>query len=242
MLSTPSLWKALFANGPGSPRFLWAKDREVRLDDLHHGSYLGGRIDELRGRAVLLSTNDELSAALALIELDGLARRIILCPPDLSRDHIPYIVSTADVDAVVFTDDEFARRATGVSCRVRCAEQVAPTGARGTAQATEWVLFTSGTTGVPKMVVHNLSTLAGAIQPAGMLSGPIVWATFYDIRRYGGLQILLRALFGGGSLVLSAADEAADDFLARAGQRGARSQRVHPPRSRPSRSGRQWRS
>ena len=29
----------------------------------------------------------------------------------------------------------------------------------------EWVLFTSGTTGVPKMVAHSLEALTGAIQP-----------------------------------------------------------------------------
>src|SRR3954471_2060598 len=114
---THSLWKALFANGPASKRFLSTHDRDVALDDLHQGSYLGGRIAELRGRSVLLSTKDQLSAALALVELDGLARRIILCPPDLSRDHIPFIVSTAGVDAVVTNDDEFVNRATTVSCQ-----------------------------------------------------------------------------------------------------------------------------
>ena len=45
----------------------------------------------------------------------------------------------------------------------------------------------------------------------------IVWSTFYDIRRYGGLQIFLRALFDGASLVLSGAEESTGDFLARAG-------------------------
>ena len=34
-----------------------------------------------------------------------------------------------------------------------------------------------------------------------------MWGTFYDIRRYGGLQIFLRAVVGGGSLVLSSAGE-----------------------------------
>jgi acyl-CoA synthetase (AMP-forming)/AMP-acid ligase II len=68
--------------------------------------------------------------------------------------------------------------------------------------ATEWVLFTSGTTGRPKMVVHTLDSLAGHISAPGTGSGP-VWCTFYDIRRYGGLQVALRALLGGGSLVLS---------------------------------------
>jgi acyl-CoA synthetase (AMP-forming)/AMP-acid ligase II len=42
-----------------------------------------------------------------------------------------------------------------------------------------------------------------------------VWSTFYDIRRYGGLQILLRALLGGGSMVLSDDHEPLGDFLAR---------------------------
>src|SRR3954471_2031601 len=128
--STHSLWKALFATGPASGRFLWTEDRDVALDDLQRGSYLGGRVDELRGRSVLLSTKDQLSAALALVELDGIARRIILCPPDLSRDYVPFIVSTAEVDAVVSNDDEFLSRATTVGCRVRCSQQVTPSGPR----------------------------------------------------------------------------------------------------------------
>jgi acyl-coenzyme A synthetase/AMP-(fatty) acid ligase len=83
---------------------------------------------------------------------------------------------------------------------------------------TEWVLFTSGTTGEPKMVAHTLEGLTGAIQPAA--SADIIWGTFYDIRRYGGLQILLRALLGHASLVLSDADEDVADFLARLGRHG----------------------
>jgi acyl-coenzyme A synthetase/AMP-(fatty) acid ligase len=51
-------------------------------------------------------------------------------------------------------------------------------------------------------VAHTLDGLTGAIAAVGHTSAP-VWATFYDIRRYGGLQILLRALVGGGSLALS---------------------------------------
>jgi acyl-coenzyme A synthetase/AMP-(fatty) acid ligase len=48
----------------------------------------------------------------------------------------------------------------------------------------------------------------------------VVWGTFYDIRRYGGLQILLRALLGHASLVLSDADEDVADFLGRLGRHG----------------------
>jgi acyl-coenzyme A synthetase/AMP-(fatty) acid ligase len=85
---------------------------------------------------------------------------------------------------------------------------------------TEWVLLTSGTTGVPKLVVHTLASLVAAIGPQRDLSTPIVWSTFYDIRRYGGLQIFLRAALGGASLVLPGAQEATADFFARAAALG----------------------
>ena len=48
----------------------------------------------------------------------------------------------------------------------------------------------------------------------------MVWGTFYDIRRYGGLQIFLRAIVGGASLVLSSAGEPIADHLARLGRCG----------------------
>jgi acyl-CoA synthetase (AMP-forming)/AMP-acid ligase II len=48
----------------------------------------------------------------------------------------------------------------------------------------------------------------------------MVWSTFYDIRRYGGLQIYLRAVLGGVPLVLSSPGEPVADFLARAGAHG----------------------
>jgi len=80
---------------------------------------------------------------------------------------------------------------------------------------TEWVLLTSGTTGVPKMVIHDLETLTTALQAPSPADGADVWGTFYDIRRYGGLQIYLRAVLGGASLVLSSPGESVADHFAR---------------------------
>src|SRR5207247_11433909 len=90
-----------------------------------------------------------------------------------------------------------------------------------TCGGTEWVLLTSGTTGAPKMLVHSFATLTA---PIGSALGPradVVWGTFYDIRRYGGLQIFLRAVLGPGSFVLSGAGEPIGDYLVRPGAQGA---------------------
>jgi acyl-CoA synthetase (AMP-forming)/AMP-acid ligase II len=215
-----SLWDALSAAGRLSERRLWSVDASISPGDLVRGSSLGGRLEELRGRSVLVATGDQLAAALALMELDGVARRLILCPPDLPLEYMPLVISTAAVDAVV-SDRTAAQTGTpGVEPFVTCTPDITPGKPERSRQyATEWILMTSGTTGPPKMVVHTLASLAGAIKPGAAPGDPITWSTFYDIRRYGGLQILLRALLGGGSLVLSSAGEAAGDFLARAGAR-----------------------
>jgi acyl-coenzyme A synthetase/AMP-(fatty) acid ligase len=45
------------------------------------------------------------------------------------------------------------------------------------------VLLTSGTTGVPKMVMHDLAGLTAAMAVRSPADGAAVWGTFYDIRR-----------------------------------------------------------
>jgi acyl-CoA synthetase (AMP-forming)/AMP-acid ligase II len=70
------------------------------------------------------------------------------------------------------------------------------------------------------LVAHTLHTLSGAIKDGAKESPVVVWSTFYDIRRYGGLQIFLRAMLGHGSLVLSSAHESIVDFLVRLGMLG----------------------
>jgi acyl-coenzyme A synthetase/AMP-(fatty) acid ligase len=213
-----SLWPALSGAGRLAQRWLSDDDAQVSLAALSRGSSLGRRLDDLRGRSVLLSTRDQLPAALALIELDGIARRIVLCPADVSSAHLPGVMATAEVDAVV---GDRAAAELGASNFVSCDASIAP-GApnREPSERTEWVLLTSGTTGAPKLVRHTLATLTGAMQAGTTLGQDAVWSTFYDMHRYGGLQIFLRAMLGGGSMVLSSALEPVGDFLTRAGARG----------------------
>jgi acyl-coenzyme A synthetase/AMP-(fatty) acid ligase len=64
--------------------------------------------------------------------------------------------------------------------------------------------------------LHTLASLTAAITARPPAAEAPVWSTFYDIRRYGGLQIFLRAALRGGSMVLSSPDESTSAFLGRA--------------------------
>ena len=191
----------------GARGALLAKDASVRLANLAGGHGLSVGPASLDGAHVLIRTKNQLHAALALVALDGIAARLVIAPPDLKDEHLPGVMERAGLDTLVTDGAAIA----GLN-HVTVSTQLRPeTGAR--TRQSEWVMFTSGTTGAPKMVAHSLAALTGAIKPA---EGPTVWGTFYDIRRYGGLQILLRALLGRASLVLAEAGEPVADFLARA--------------------------
>jgi acyl-coenzyme A synthetase/AMP-(fatty) acid ligase len=155
-----------------------------------------------------------------LIELDGLARRMTICPSDLKREYLPSIIADAGVDAIVTEPGNASFDQLGPPV-FACAHPALPRPeGLPDARPTEWVLLTSGTTGVPKMVKHSLEGLTGAIKPSPPRETRLVWGTFYDIRRYGGLQIFLRAVLGPGSLGLSHAVEPVADHLHRLGRHG----------------------
>ncbi len=206
---TPSL-RVLVASRPGL-RVL-APGAALRGRDIGASTIFASRRRELAGKSVLIGARSQFVAARALIELDGLAARLVICPPDFSPRRLAAVISQAEVDAIV--SDE-ADKDFGADREIYLCADPVPIDEedRFTRLASQWVLPTSGTTGAPKLVAHRLEGLLGAIRPA---SEPIpVWATFYDIRRYGGLQIFLRACVTGAQLLLSDAGESLGDYMTR---------------------------
>jgi acyl-coenzyme A synthetase/AMP-(fatty) acid ligase len=199
-----SLWESVSRSGDPVGVF-HGRTGSIAVSNLARASILGGKLESFRGRSVVLAMRDQLANAAALVELDGVARRLVLCTPDLTPEQLAGVAAAAEAEIVLGSvsaqpvPEELTRRST---------------------HGTEWILLTSGTTGVPKLVVHSFDTLAGALPRHPASVKPMVWSTFYDIRRYGGLQIYLRAALSGSPLVLSNAGEPTGEFLARAGAAG----------------------
>ncbi len=215
------LWDALRVSETETSSFICDAEQSISRPDVARGSILNGRRNELRGQCVIVITADQLTAGMALIELDGIVRRIVVYPNESSLEHLPFVIEATNADAIVSDLPDLPEIAPGV-------RQIAPTphtvglqiGDGRIQQQTEWITFTSGTTGRPKLASHTLSTLVGAIPSGVVPASRTVWSTFYDIRRFGGLQVFLRALMSGTSLVLSSTSETPAQFLVRAGSFG----------------------
>jgi acyl-coenzyme A synthetase/AMP-(fatty) acid ligase len=192
--------------------------RELPLTGMAGRTWLGRSLAGLAGRSVLLDVSSQLGSALALAELDGVARQLLLLPPDVNSDHVAILAKTAAIDTVVCDDP--ARWADRGVTVVALNENAQPASTNEAACTTQWLMLTSGTSGVPKIVSHTLESLSGAIVADGLAPASPVWATFYDIRRYGGLQIFLRAVIGGGSMVLFDPHEDMADWVGRLKSRG----------------------
>jgi acyl-coenzyme A synthetase/AMP-(fatty) acid ligase len=201
--------------GGGGP--LLDDGRATAPATFHASCWVDAPPGALAGRNLLLLTRRPLNAALAMVSLDGLAARLVIAPPDLAAADLPSVIADAEIDAIVHDHPDEAWASLGLP-----AYTIAPEGdgkgprLAGEESRTDWALFTSGTSGAPKMVVHSLAGLTHAMAgPPPAAQDDAIWATFYDIRRYGGLQMLLRALTGGRPIQLVSPGEPTPQVLDR---------------------------
>lgn len=212
-LGLPNLAALLSTANPSDEAGLRGVGGFVAYRDIAEGTSLGGRRDELAGRSVLLAIASQAASGRVLLELDGIAARIVIVPPDFTAEQMTAAARQADVEAII-CDERTPELALDL-LRVGVTDLRPTAPYQGAARQTEWILPTSGTTGAPKLVAHLLRGLLGAVRPRAAHEAPPVWSTFYDIRRYGGMQIFLRAATSGVTLVVTEPDEPLADHVAR---------------------------
>src|SRR6201992_3255280 len=115
--------------------------RIVSLTDFLEPTCLSDRLGELSGRSVLMVVSDQLISGLVMTEVDGVARRMLLCPPDLNADHLQSLMQDADIDAVV-TGQLERWASSDIKLIVPAGPPIRAAAATKTERATEWLMLT----------------------------------------------------------------------------------------------------
>jgi acyl-CoA synthetase (AMP-forming)/AMP-acid ligase II len=139
---------------------------------------------EVANSSLGLRFNSAARLVRALVLLDGRAPALALLPASLDPAQIEGLAHRCGLTEVIDHLPAF---------------ETAPRAE--TPRETRWILTTSGTTGPPKAVVHNLASLTRTVRVAPADAPVPVWGLLFDPARFSGLQVVFQALLGRGRLV-----------------------------------------
>lgn len=191
--------KKLISHFQPISKIIATKKGELSICDLRAHSDFGAT-KTYYGRSLLIATRDTVKAINALILCDGFARRIGFCSPSLNIDDIYNIAKVGQFEAILA--DEDMENEIPAFASLHDVEQYF--GQFETCEApdyTDWVMTTSGTTGKPKLVSHNLQSSTKTTKKSDVPLQDIAWGLLYDYTRFAGMQVVLQALLSGSLLV-----------------------------------------
>jgi acyl-CoA synthetase (AMP-forming)/AMP-acid ligase II len=162
------------------------------------------------GAIVALSIADPIAFVRALLALDGVAAGLLLLAPALPAETITTLM--AEAGATVLVSDR-ADLPHAVPARFSAGDGVPET------VETRWIMTTSGTTGIPKMVAHRLESLVRTVSVRPGEPGS-TWGLIYEPSRFAGLQVVLQALLSGTPLIAGSATGDLSESLKRFAEAG----------------------
>ena len=149
---------------------------------------------------VALALADPFDAVRALAVLDGRVASLLMLSRGMTSEVAAALMDKAGCTLCVTDRSDLAEAGP------RLLGAAALTGAAAEAEVTpvptRWLMTTSGTTGLPKIVPHDLRSLTQSVYRFAPGIRP-VWGLLYDPTRFAGLQVVLQALTGGGALVVT---------------------------------------
>lgn len=175
--------------------------------------------EQVRGRQVALHAVADEQFAPLLVLLDGACRQITLLPTDLTPDRLAAILARSGSEILVAAGQQTLPLGSCAVLPVDVAPLWNPSGSEGqtgcqaeprnqsvdqptAVQGSRWVLPTSGTTGVPKLVAHTLASLTRSAKGDLSRGREYRWGSLYNLTGFAGLQVFLQSWCGGSCLIL----------------------------------------
>lgn len=150
-------------------------------------------LKDIFGQSISLVCRDITTYVHGLIALDGWASHILVVDESINTSQLEKFEAKLEAAFRVTTS--------GVSLEVTQLDRSKQQQSSGEI-ATEWVIPTSGTTGEPKLIAHDLKSLIRSVKHPTANSAKICWGFLYSPTRFAGIQVILQALAGGSALVV----------------------------------------
>jgi acyl-coenzyme A synthetase/AMP-(fatty) acid ligase len=181
-----------------SSRILWVHgDRSITAGELRSFcEHVYRRFSGNEPVRVALELSSPIDALLWMVALDGVAEAVFLVPESLvqSDDYTVLKERSGCTQSITQRDAEKV---------LAIPEQSSELPASGPPDVpTRWILATSGTTGVPKLIEHSTVGLTRTCKVDPDRGREYVWGLVYEPFRFAGLQVVLQALSSGSRLII----------------------------------------
>ena len=153
-----------------------------------------------QGKRVAIGELTTIEFVATLVFLDGLAQSIMLLPTEDDRDTQEARMNQAGIDMVIKNDGLGFEKLLAQSDIEMISHQNIKK--RPPAIKTTWLLSTSGTTGMPKLIAHSFASLTHSMK-IREIGNDYIWGSLYSLRRFAGLQVIFQSWMCGTPLILN---------------------------------------
>ena len=152
-------------------------------------------IQELKGSAIVIKGRERLEFALLLSMLDSYAGKILFLPQDIDEALHEKYYDEAKINYEVYLEDN--------SLKYTIFNNHKKTDTMTLTYQTEWIIPTSGTTNIPKLVSHSFQSLTKSTKLDIELGENYRWGLVFDIYRFSGIQVFLQSILAGSALIIT---------------------------------------
>jgi len=158
----------------------------------------------IRGKNIALCFKSNMELAIHLILLDGIANRLLILPADCLQAQRECYLLLSECTEVV---SDFLEKSSLADINNTMLKNLQANDIN-----TEWVLTTSGTTGVPKLVKHTLNSLIQTVKHNNK-GKPYVWGCLYHLHRFAGIQVFLQSMIANSQLVIMESSDSLSELI-----------------------------
>lgn len=161
-------------------------------------------INFLKNSSVAINGRSRMEFALLLSMLDGKTEKVLFMPSDINEALHDQYYYEADINYEVFLENDnlYYKEVNPISTNNQKKDII-----------TQWIIPTSGTTNIPKLVAHTFESLTRTAKRNIDLGERYRWGLVFDIYRFSGIQVFLQSILAGSTLIVTESSQSMSEIL-----------------------------